>query len=119
MKKVSSNTNSKKQSLFMISLLLYLIIEGSCGELSYDKVSKNNHNRIMHSTNGNPSKKGSYFLMTWNKGNGKFCNMRDNIAITMDRFKPDFFAIQEANFEIGNDKGFIGYNVECNQLSKS
>ena len=73
----------------------------------------------MHSMNGNPSKKGSYFLLTWNKGNGKFYNMRDNISITIDRFKPDFFAIQEANFEIGNDKGFVGYNIECNQLSKS
>ena len=90
MKKVSPNTNRKKQSLFTIFLLLYLIIEGCSGQFSYDKVSKNNHNRIMHSMNGNPSKKGSYFLLTWNKGNGKFYNMRDNIAITIDRFKPDF-----------------------------
>ena len=42
--------------------------------------------------------------------------MRDDIAITLDRHKPDFFAIHEANYNILKDKGFKGYNIEYNTL---
>ena len=42
--------------------------------------------------------------------------MRDDIAITLDRHKPDFFAIHEANYNILKDKGFKGYNIEYNML---
>ena len=42
--------------------------------------------------------------------------MRDDIAITLDRHKPDFFAIHEANYDILKDKGFKGYNIEYNTL---
>ena len=61
-------------------------------------------------------KNGSYFLLTWNKGNCLFSNMRDDIAITLDRHKLDFFAIHEANYNILKDKGFKGYNIEYNTL---
>ena len=64
----------------------------------------------MHSLNGNPLKKGIYLLMSWNKGNGKFYSKRDDISITIDRFNPDFFALQKTNFDKYNDKGFKGYN---------
>ena len=42
--------------------------------------------------------------------------MRDDIAITLDRHKPDFFAIHEANYNILKDKGLRGYNIEYNRL---
>ena len=45
-------------------------------------------------------KKWVIFLLTWNKGNCLFSNMRDDIAITLDRHKLDFFAIHEANYNI-------------------
>ena len=42
--------------------------------------------------------------------------MRDDIAITLDRHKLDFFTIHEANYNILKDKGFKGYNIEYNTL---
>ena len=77
---------------------------------------KKSGNKIMHSLNGNISKNGSYFLLNWNKGNSTYSNKKDNISITLDRYKPDFFAIQEANYNTLKDKGFSGYNLEYNTL---
>ena len=36
-------------------------------------------------------KKGTFYLLSWNKGNSKFENKRDDIVITIARYKPDFF----------------------------
>ena len=60
----------------------------------------------MHAPNGNISKNGSYFFNNWNKGNSTFSNKQNDIGTKIDRYKPDFFAIQEANYNILKDKGF-------------
>ena len=80
-------------------------------------ISKKGINKIVKAINGNISKNGSYFLMSWNKGNSKFSNKRDNILITLDRHMPDIFAIHEANFNGNRDKGFQKYNIEAKYLN--
>ena len=62
--------------------------------------------------NDNISKNGTYYMMGWNKGNSKFSNKRDDIAITLDRHLPDFFAIHKVNFDQNSDQGFQNYNLD-------
>ena len=68
--------------------------------------------------NGNISKKGTLSLFTWNKGNSTFKNKRDDILVTLERYRPDIFAIQEANFDLINDRGFENYMIESNSLCR-
>lgn len=83
---------------------------------SYDDVCKKNRNKNMHILNGKISKNGSHFLLTWNKGNSSYSNKRDDISITLERHRPDFFTIHEANYNVLKDKGFSGYNLKYNTL---
>ena len=57
-------------------------------------------------------------LFSWNKGNSTFGNKRNDILVTIDRYKPDIFAIHEANFDIKRDRGFDNYNIENNTILK-
>ena len=79
---------------------------------SHDNINQKTRNRVIKAINGNISKNGSYFMMSWNKGNSKFTNKRDDISITLDRHMPDILAIHEANFNINRDQGFQKYNLE-------
>ena len=85
---------------------------------TYSKVLQFSNNRTNHILNGNITKKGNLVFLTWNKGNSSFKTKRDDILITIERYKPDVFAIHEANFHIEQDKGFENYSVECNNLTK-
>ena len=88
------------------NLILICFLLGVCINSSYSKRCQEANNKNIHSLNGNISKKGTISLFTWNKGNSTFGNKRDDILITIDRFKPDIFAIHEANFDISRDKNF-------------
>ena len=79
---------------------------------------KENSNKANHILNGNISKKGFLSLYTWNKGNSSFRNRRNDIEVTLERYKPDIFTIHEANFNILNDRGFSNYKIEANTLCK-
>ena len=107
-----SKTNNNKVSFFFIFLLLLMINTSS----SYEGFYQRNNSRMMKSINGNISNKGSYYFISWNKGNSKFTSKRDDISITLDRLSPDFFAIHEANFDNINDKGFQNYNLEYKKV---
>ena len=82
----------------------------------HDNINQKSRNRVIKAINGNISKNGSYFMMSWNKGNSKFSNKRDDISITLDRHMPDIFAIHEANFNLNRDQGFQKYNLETKFL---
>ena len=99
--------------LFLIFFLLGVNINNT-----YSKVIQVSNNRTNHILNGNITKKGNLIFFTWNKGNSSFKTKRDDILITLERYKPDVFAIHEANFHIYQDKGFDNYSVECNTLTK-
>ena len=100
------------------NLILICFLLGVCINSSYSKRCQEANNKNIHSLNGNISKKGTISLFTWNKGNSTFGNKRDDIFITIDRFKPDIFAIHEANFDISRDKNFENYNIEYNTIAK-
>ena len=91
-----SNTTISSTLLFLIFILINI-------PSSYERVSQVQCNKVMKSINGNISKNGTFFMMSWNKGNSKFSNKRDDISITLDRHLPNFFAIHEANFDINGD----------------
>ena len=112
--------NRPKSSRFSLNLKLFLIffLLGVNINNTYSKVTQVSNNSINHTLNGNITKKGNLILFTWNKGNSSFKNKRDDILITIERYKPDVFAIHEANFDIVYDKGFENYSVECNTLTK-
>ena len=97
-KKASSKIKSKplktKLSIYFFIFTFILLNTAT----SYDNFIQKSNNKVFKSINGNISKNGSYFLMSWNKGNSKFSNKRDEILITLDRHMPDIFAIHEANF---------------------
>ena len=101
-----------------IKILLLLVLFGVNVNNNYSKVCKESSNKINHILNGNISKKGNLSLYTWNKGNSSFKNRRDDILVTLERYKPDVFTIHEANFDICNDRGFTNYNIEANTLSR-
>ena len=72
-------------------------------------------NKIIHSLNGNQVLK----MVSWNKGNAKFCNRIDQIQEILDRYKPKFLAIQELNWTSDQDPielKFQGFNMEMDQL---
>ena len=95
---------------FKIILLFFLL--GVNINNTFSKVCQVSNNKINHSINGNISKKGTLTLFTWNKGNSTFQNKRDDILVTIERYRPDIFAIHEANFDLKNDRGFDNY-VYC------
>ena len=111
-----SNKYLKPRFSHSLFLIFCLLLKGCLGYESYGLIVKKSGNKRMHSLNGNISKNGSYFLLNWNKGNRTYSNKKYDISITLDRYKPDFFAIQEANYNILKDKGFSGYNLEYNTL---
>ena len=56
-------------------------------------------------------------MLSWNKGNSLFEKKRDDISITLDRHKPNIFAIHEANFNSQVNRGFKNYNLEYKTLN--
>ena len=114
--RIIANLCSKNYVSKLHIFILFLLVIGCPVSSSYDGVCKKGRNKIMHTLNSNVSKNGLYFLLTWNKGNSLYSNKRDDIAITLDRYNPDFFAVHEANFNILKDRGFDGYNLEYNTL---
>ena len=85
---------------------------------TFSKICQVANNKINHTINGNISKKGTLTLFTWNKGNSTFQNKRDDILVTIERYRPDIFAIHEANFDLNNDRGFENYTIEANTLCR-
>ena len=114
------NKNRTKISGFCLNLKLLIIffLLGVHIDNTYSRVIQVSNNRTNHILNGNITKKGNLTFFTWNKGNSSFKTKRDDILITIERYKPDVFAIHEANFHIDQDKGFDNYSVECNTLTK-
>ena len=96
-KNVRTSRVSSKNSKYRISqkwiFIFFLLLKGCLSYESYGLTLKKSSNKSMHSLNGNISKNGSYFLLNWNKGNSTYSNKKDDISITLDRYKPDFFAI--------------------------
>ena len=99
-----------------ITFLLFLL--GVNVNNTYSKICQESSNKNNHILNGNITKKGNLSLYTWNKGNSSFKNRRDDILVTLERYKPDIFTIHEANFDILNDRGFPNYTIESNTLCK-
>ena len=111
--KIKSKPSKIKLSIYFFIFSFILLNTAT----SYDNYIQKSNNKVFKSINGNISKNGSYFLMSWNKGNSKFSNKRDDIAITLDRHRPDIFSIHEANFNANRDKGFQKYNIEAKYLN--
>ena len=105
-----------KGGKFNFKLILLFFLLGVNINNTFSKICQASSNKINHSTNGNISKKGTLTLFTWNKGNSTFKNKRDDILVTIERYRPDIFAIHEANFDLKNDRGFENYTVETNTL---
>ena len=103
---------------FSLKIILLLFLLGVNTNNTYNKICQESNNKNNHISNGNISKKGTISLFTWNKGNSTFKNKRDDILVTLERYKPDIFAIQEANFDIINDRGFLNYSIEANTLCR-
>ena len=115
--KILENNRSKGDNLsFIIKIVLIFFLLGVNTNNNYSKVCQASNNRTSHTLNGNISKKGTLTLLTWNKGNSTFKNKRDDILVTLDRYKPDIFAIHEANYDLTTDRGFDGYTIEANTL---
>ena len=114
------NKNRTKSRSFCLNPKLFLIffLLGVNINNTYSRVIQVSNNRTNHILNGNITKKGNLIFFTWNKGNSSFKTKRDDILITLERYKPDVFAIHEANFHIFQDKGFENYSIECNTLTK-
>ena len=90
-----------------IKIILLLLVFGVNLNNNYSKVCKESCNKINHILNGNISKKGNLSLYTWNKGNSCFKNRRNDILVTLEKYKPDVFTIHEANFNILKNRGFF------------
>ena len=103
---------------FGLKILIFAIIFGLNANNNYSKVCKESNNKLNHILNGNRSKSGFLSLYTWNKGNSIFRNRRNDIEVTLERYKPDIFTIHEANFNTLTDRGFHNYNIEANTLYK-
>ena len=103
---------------FNIKIILLFFLLGVNINNTFSKVCQVSNNRINHTINGNISKKGTLTLFTWNKGNSTFKNKRDDILVTIERYRPDIFAIHEANFDLNNDRGFENYTIEANTLCR-
>ena len=104
-------------SLFSIRrMILFIFLLWNSLNNSFSEILQSKSNKLNHMVNGNISSKGTYKLITWNKGNSIFSNKRDDILITLQRHNPDIFAIHEANYSIRNDTKIKGYKIECNNL---
>ena len=101
-----------------IKTILLLFLLGVNVNNTYGKVCKDSCNKTNHILNGNISKRGNISLYTWNKGNSSFKNRRDDILVTLERYKPDVFTVHEANFDTLNDRGFTNYNIEAKTLGR-
>ena len=121
---ISRGNRGKKNSFigcklgFNLKIILLFFLLGVNINNTYSKVCQVSNNRNNHTINGNISKKGTLTLFTWNKGNSTFKNKRDEILVTIERYKPDIFAIHEANFDLNNDRGFENYTIEANTLCR-
>ena len=98
----------------IFQFFLITLIFGTQICLKYSLFIQNQSNKLAHSTYGN--KNGSYKLLHWNKGNSNLKNKYDDICMTIDNIKPEFFSIQEANYNIHSNIKFPGYNIEYNNL---
>ena len=79
------------------------------------KPKQKTQNKITHSLNGNQVIK----MITWNKGNAKFCNRINEIQEILDRYKPKILALQELNWTYDQDPielRFQGFNTEMDGL---
>ena len=101
-----------------LKLILMSLLFGIQANNNYKKVCQGSNNKLNHVLYGNRSKGGNLSLFTWNKGNSTFSNRRNDIEVTIARYKPDIFTIHEANFNILNDRGFENYKIEANTLCK-
>ena len=101
-----------------INMILIFFLLGVNINNNFSKVRQDYNNKINHMQNGNIMKKGTLTLITWNKGNGTFKNKRDDILVTIKRYRPDIFAIHEANFDLNGDRGFENYTIEANTLCR-
>ena len=110
--KVKPNYNNHKNIFLPLFLLLIILGAQTCNNYSLYRQKSSNKNA--HYTFGN--KKGSYKLLHWNKGNSDFKNKYDDICMTLDTNQPEFFSIQEANFNIKSNIKIKGYNIEYNNL---
>ena len=89
-----------KRGKINFNLILLFFLLGVYINNTFSKICQVSNNKINHSINGNISKKGTLTLFTWNKGNSTFQNKRDDILVTIERYRPDIFAIHEANFDL-------------------
>ena len=93
----SKNKNQTPKNNFFIFTLIFLTsisILGTqiCQNHSSSLQSKSN--KMAHITYGNRNishKKGSFKLLHWNKGNSKLGNKYDDICMTIQNFKTQFF----------------------------
>ena len=111
-------TNSLKWGKlgFNTIIILVFFLLGVNINNNFSKVCQVSNNKTNHSLNSNIMKKGTLTLLTWNKGSSTFNNKRDDILVTIERYRPDIFAIHEANFDLKNDRGFENYTIEANRL---
>ena len=100
--KVKCKNNIIKISFYFF-LFSFILLNSAT---SYESSKQQSRNKLIKTINGNISKNGSFYMMSWNKGNSKFSNKRDDIAITLDRHRPGIFAIHEANLDSIRDQGF-------------
>ena len=85
---------------------------------NFDLISSKNHNETLHRLNGNVTGKGSISIFHLNKGNSNFLTKIDDLLFIIDKYKPDIFSIQEANFDIKENIFIPRYKIEVNTLVK-
>ena len=95
--------------------MTFLLINSQIN-FNFDCMIKKNHNKNLHSINGNIPTKNNYQLLHWNKGNSDFHNKINDVLLTIDEHSPDLFSISEANYNFSNPIQIKGYNIEVNRL---
>ena len=122
--KKSKYKNQMPKNIFFIFILIFLTTTAILGTQicqNHSSSLQSKSNKMAHITFGNRNishKKGSFKLLHWNKGNSKLGNKYDDICMTIQNFKPQFFSIQEANYNIYSNLKFPGYKIEYNKLPK-
>ena len=121
--KINSSKGKKNRSMggnfgTLINMILIFFLLGVNINNNFSKIRQDDNNKVNHIKNGNIMKKGTFSLVTWNKGNGTFKNKRDDIMLTIERYRPDIFAIHEVNFDLKSDRGFENYTIEVKTLCK-
>ena len=96
-----------KNNLWCLTLLIYILINGQINS-NIDLINAKNNNKNFHILNGNVSGKGSINIFHLNKGNSNFMNKLDDLLFLIDKYKPDIFSIQEANFDINGNTHING-----------